>query len=145
MNDNWTTNDPSLYLPPNSRRDPNYVATLFLSGLLGDVDLDDLVTPQARDAWGKFTDARQYLRALDAPGVSTGNTRAEGARDVAYVALLTGVGAGYVLPAATKVDADVVTLVWHHPVDSWLVHSIGEPVQPDIIDRPSIGTAPERA
>lgn len=149
MNDEWRIDDPTLYLPPETTRDPNWVATMFLSGLLGfgpyAEHLDTLITPQSRDAWGRFTEARAYMQGLTAPGISTGHTRPEGARDVAYVAMLTNTTEGYVLPAETVVDAAaVVSLVWHEGADSWLVTALGEKAPVEELHRPSKSPAPER-
>lgn len=142
----WTTNDASLYEAPRTNRDPNHVARVFVEGLLGDGDdLADWVTPQSRDTWDDFVAARKTVRAIEGLGLSTGNTRAEGRRDVAYVAMPSGVHNARVVPGSTRLDADAITLVWDELADRWLVHSIGEPVPAEVLQRLSSRPAPERA
>ncbi len=146
--DDWTTNDPSLYLPEQSTRDPNFVAMCFLAAVRwpeGSEDmLERLVTPQSRPSWGDFSDVISYVGSMREPGASTKHSRGAEARDVAYVSLLSGVGDGYVLPSGSPlVSDDVLTLVWHQDADSWLVASLGTFVPVAKLERPSIGLAPE--
>jgi hypothetical protein len=146
----WTTADPTLYQPPATTRDPSYVARAFLEGVLGleesTTHLDPLVTPRSRAAWGDFRRAQRHLQLLPGVALSSKHSRPAGARDVAYVSLFVGVETGYVVPAGTPMLPEaVVTLVWHNDVDSWLVHAAGDAVPPEVLERHSIGQAPEES
>lgn len=150
MADDWTTNDYTLYLPPKSHRSPSFVAQTFLEALLGLEDesdhLEAMVTPQSRCGWGDFRGAQSYMQSIQSAGISSKHSRPVEARDVAYVPVMTGTSAGYVLPAGTPTFPEaVVTLVWHEDADSWLVHSIGDFVPPEVLERPSIGLVPEES
>jgi hypothetical protein len=150
MSPDWSTNDPTLYLPPATSRNPNYIATMFLSALLGHGSYAShpelLTTSASRSAWGDFAEARSFMASIPQPGVSTGVTHPQGASDIAYVALVGHAGEGHVFPAGTTIpDADVVTLVWTDDIASWRVHSIGPEVPPAHIPSRSIGLSPEES
>lgn len=118
--------------------DPFSTALLFFQALVDHVEflnaLENLITPESREAWGDFEVAAALLASIEDWGLGDKPTLAVGDPHVAYAKVLRGVTQPFeVLEEQVISAAAVITLVWRPELGMWRVHAFGAMVPPDLV------------
>jgi hypothetical protein len=106
-------------------------------------DLEYLSTPESR--WGDFKGAADMVAAWGDWGVGTRVAVHPDAPDVAYLAIRPKIRKAHQVEDAAATDLGqlgAISFVWRPEHGLWLVHGIGEPLEPDEMPRSSPGNAP---
>lgn len=127
-------------IPEDDPSNPAVVGHRFCEALEDHVyyrnALLNLTTPESHPAWGDFSEAAARYASIEDAGFGTRANYAEGASDVAYFKILSGVDESYqVLDEQIVPFAAVVTLVWRPERGMWLVHGMGDYIQPEKVPR----------
>jgi hypothetical protein len=159
-NDRWAaadkTDDPSIEARRAARyaledaydttaglRDPFRMADEFIRALQdgpassdAQNTLDAIVTPESRQSWGDFSDARALLGSIEQWGLTAYAEPADGAADVVYVGVVRGVQSAFGFNSEQIIFmAAAVTLVWRHEYGYWMVHHFGDKIRPEDVPR----------
>lgn len=121
-------------------RDPAMVAITFLTALSDREQylpaLFNLTTPESHESWGDFSDAAAALAAIEDWGLGSEPKAAQGAPDVVYASLLSGVVESFQVASDQMImGAAVITLVWRPEHGGWLVHAMGDYCPPEDVPR----------
>lgn len=128
-------------LPEESLTDPVSVGVMFCNALVDDhvhyrTALSNLVTPESLEAWGDFSEPAAFLKGLPDMGYGSMVNEAVGAPDVVYFKIIGDVPTSYQVIDAQPIEvAAVLTMVWRPEYNQWLIHSIGEYLQPEEVPR----------
>lgn len=127
--------------------EPLFTALAFLQGIgarLSPEEMSVTVTPESLAAWGDFSTVHEALEAIGDWGMGSYPEPAPTASDVAYVKLLPNVPEAYQQQGTAAVTvAAWITLVWRPEIGFWLVHALGNALNPAEIPRTSPGVAPD--
>jgi hypothetical protein len=105
--------------------------------------LSEMVTPESRRLWGDFSAGTKWLERLGSFGIGSVARYEDGAPDVRYIKIASGITEGRTVPNRSEVDAAAfVTMVWRPEFGSWLVHAVGDVIRPEALPRTSPGVAP---
>lgn len=118
--------------------DPQKIGYMFFRALLHkDVEeLEVLVTPESRPAWGGFDVAVGLFHSLENPGMVREASRSKRDPNVCYMRIARGVQRSHDITAYTPLDNPlIVTLVWRPEYGRWMVHHLGDPAEPSSIPR----------
>lgn len=145
---NWTpADDAQAAISGYGPEEPLLTALAFLEGLGRELPPEELavtVTPESLDSWGNFSSAKAALDAIGEWGLGSYPEPAQGAADVAYVKLLADVPEAYQATGDVPVTvAAWITLIWRPEHGFWLVHGLGDAIDPARLPRTSPGVAPE--
>lgn len=93
-------------------------------------EMKEVVYEPTISAWGNFSDAIKYYKAIPSPGITT-TIRYNDRRDTAYIHIHSHVDQGFVIDASQIVtNVYVITLVKDHRIGEWRVFAFGKPVDP---------------
>lgn len=120
--------------------DPYAVAVLFLQCLEDHHQylnaLENLITPESRNAWGDFSEAAAILASIEDYAVGSKPEPAFGDPHVCYANVLRGVTTSFeVIEEQLIMAAAAITLVWRPELlGMWRVHAFGAgTVPPDLV------------
>lgn len=107
--------------------------------------LNNLVTPESREAWGDFSEAADFLDSVSDAGFGTKADRAFGDNKVAYFKILSNIPTSIrVIDEQPVLIRAVLTLVYRHNVpvynggSGWLVHGLGQMIRPEELPHGSV-------
>jgi hypothetical protein len=152
--DSWSVfDDEQVRMELGGLSHPLTVALEFVRALgapvLDTAWLRQLVTPESQEHWGDFSSAKDVYDSIEKPGFGSTINQPEGAPDVGYFKVLSGVTEGFTVSEPTSIMVPAVaTLVWRPeagPAEQpgmWLVHQFGESADPESLRH--VRTSPGR-